>query len=109
MQDCCCFALAIRQRSCQNGISRNIDNIYTNITIGTTIPLEFGYKITVTNISCCNISIKLSNPDFIPDLIFNIPNDSFKSFDLPQQACLLQVCVGAKQISCPSICACCNS
>ena len=109
MQDCCCFALAIRQKSCQNGISKNIDNIYTNITIGSTIPLEFGYKISVISINCSNTTIKLSNPDFIPDLVFNIPNDSFKIFDLPQEACSLQILVGAKQICCPTTCACCNN
>lgn len=108
MQECCCFALAIRQKSCQNSISRCIDNVYTNITLGSSIPLEFGYNITVTNITCSKITIKLSNPDFIPDLTFNITNNSFKLFDLPQQACCLQVCIGVKQISCPPTCGCNN-
>lgn len=108
MQDCCCFALAIRQRSCQNGISKNIDNVYTNITTKTSIPLELGYKLTVISISCTSITIKISNPDFIPDLVFNIPNNSFKIFDLPQEACLFRVAIGIKQICCATSCVCCN-
>ena len=109
MQDCCCFALVIRQRSCQNGISRNLDNIYTNITNGSSISLELGYSITIINITCSNVTIRLSNKDFIPDLIFNIPNNGFKSFDLPQQACSLLVCIGVKQICCQKTYACCNN
>lgn len=100
MQDCCCFALAIRQRSCQNSISRCQDNIYTNITNGSTISLEFGYSITVISVNCSSITIRLSNQNFIPDLVFNIPNDSYKLFDLPQESGTLRVLVGVKQVCC---------
>ncbi len=111
MQDnsCCCYTLAIRQISCQNSISRCIDNVYTNIFIGSSISLDFGYKITITNTTCCGVNIKLTNCNFIPDLTFNIPNDSYKIFDLPQESGTFKVFIGAKKTCCPATCANCNN
>lgn len=109
MQDCCCYTLAIRQISCQNSISRCIDNVYTNISIGSKIPLEFGYNVTCIKVSCSSVTIQITNPNFIPKLIFNIPNNSFKIFDLPLQSGTLIVIIGARQTCCPLSCANCNN
>ena len=57
----CCYTLAIRQITCQNGVSRTVDNVYTNISIGTVISLNFGYSITIVSISNSGISIQ---PEF---------------------------------------------
>lgn len=110
MQDnCCCYTLAIRQICCQNSISRCIDNVYTNITVGSSISLNFGYNVTITNTNCNSVTIKLTNNNFIPDLIFNIPNNSYKIFDLPQESGTLRVFIGARQTCCPISCANCNN
>ena len=108
MENDCCFILAIRQISCQNNINRCFDNVYTNITSGSNIPLEFGYNITCVAVTCSHVIIRISNPNFIPTLLFNIPCNSFKRFDLPQEAGTLNVLVGAKEICCPTSCANCN-
>ena len=85
MIDNCCFLLAIRQRTCQNGVARVIDNIYINISAQSTYSLSFGYTLKVSSINQNSISINISNDDFIPSLIFNIPVNSYKVFDLPKE------------------------
>ena len=108
MQDCC-YTIAIRQRRCENDIPRQIDNIYTNTTIDTVFPLSFGY--TVTYVSCTEkfITIKLSNPNFIPDITFNIPSGSYRLFDLPIETGTLRVYIGAIRTCCPASPVCCNN
>lgn len=108
-ESCCCYTLAIRQMSCQNSISRCIDNVYTNITNGSNIPLDFGYNVSCICVNCSSVTIQITNPNFIPTLIFNIPNDSYKIFDLPTQSGTLIVIIGAKQTCCPPTCANCNN
>ena len=103
----CCYTLAIRQITCQNGVSRTVNNVYTNISIGTVISLNFGYSITIVSISNSGISIQLSNPDFIPNLIFNIPCNSYKIFDVPKESGTLRIYVGVKQVCCEQVCVCC--
>lgn len=36
-----CYTLAVRQRTCENGIARRIENVYSNVTNNTVIPLSF--------------------------------------------------------------------
>lgn len=69
-----CYTLAVRQRACQNGISRRIDNVYTNVNPNSIIPLSFGYSIKFITGTPSAATIQLSNPDQIPNLIFNIPS-----------------------------------
>ncbi len=105
----CCYTLAVRQRTCQNGVARITDNVYTNISNGSTYNLSFGYKLTIIDINTAGISIKISNPDFIPSLIFNIPSDSYKIFDLPKESGTLRVYIGIRCTCCEPTRACCNN
>lgn len=109
MQNECCYTLAIRQRTCQNGVARTTDNVYTNIAIGSVISLSFGYSVTIVSISRRHITIQLANNDFIPQLIFNIPVGSYKIFDLPKESGTLRVYIGATEVCCEPICVCCNT
>lgn len=101
-----CYTLAVRQRRCQNGISRSTDNVYTNISNGTEIALNFGYTLTYISSSSSHATIQISNSSQIPSLIFNIPNNSFKIFDLPVQSGNLRVYIGATGICCSETIVC---
>lgn len=103
-----CYTLAVRQRTCQNGIARNIDNVYTNVTTNSIIPLKFGYQLTVISKNANNITVQLSNQDQIPNMVFNIPNGNFKIFDLPVESGTLRVYVGATAIDCEETVVCCT-
>lgn len=95
-----CYTLAIRQRTCENGVARYTDNVYTNVTNGTEILLNFGYILTFISSNSDSVTIQLSNPDQIPNLLFNITNNSYKVFDLPVQNGTARIYVGATGISC---------
>ena len=109
MIDNCCFLLAIRQRTCQNGVARVIDNIYINISAQSTYSLSFGYTLKVSSINQNSISINISNDDFIPSLIFNIPVNSYKVFDLPKESGTFKVYVWLKFSSCDKTSVSCNN
>lgn len=103
-----CYTLAIRQRRCQNGIARELDNVYTNVTTSSIIPLSFGYVVTIISKNQNSISIQISNPNFMPNTIFNIPSGSFKVFDLPTENGTLRVFIGATGIDCSDTVVCCT-
>lgn len=103
-----CYTLTIKQVRCQNGISRTIDNVYTNISPNTIINLSFGYSVKIISTNTNSITIQLSNPAQIPNLIFNIPSGSFKTFDLPTEAGTLRVHIGAVVIQCEDTVVCCR-
>ena len=96
----CCYTIAIRQRRCENGIPRQFDNVYTNATLNSVFPLSFGYSVTFTSISRNYITIRISNPNFIPDINFNIPLDNYNIFDLPIETGSLRVYIGAIAVNC---------
>lgn len=101
-----CYNLAIRQRNCENGIARSTDNVYTNITNGTEILLNFGYTLTFISSNDSQATIELSNPDQIPNLLFTIPNNSYKVFDLPVQNGSTRIYIGATGIECNNTIVC---
>lgn len=103
-----CYTLAVRQRICQNGISRSTDNVYTNVANGTEISLNFGYTLTYISSSSTHATIQISNPSQIPSLIFNIPNNEYKIFDLPVQSGTLRIYIGATGICCGETIMCCS-
>lgn len=105
----CCYTIAIRQLRCENGIPRQIDNVYTNVTVNTVFPLSFGYTATLVGISDNYITITLSNPNFIPDITFNIPRDSYKIFNLPKENGTISIYIGAASAPCPKQIVCCSS
>lgn len=104
----CCYTLVIRQITCQNGIRKVIDNIYNNIEDGNIIQLSFGYTITVVSRTDCDVSIRLENANYIPTMIFIIPVNSYKEFNVPKESGSLVVYVGVKATSCPTT-QCCSS
>lgn len=101
-----CYTLAIRQRTCENGISRSNDNVYTNITPNSVIPLNFGYNITFLSGTSTYASIQISNSNQIPNLIFNISSGNYKIFDLPVQNGTLRVYIGVSSIICSETVVC---
>lgn len=101
-----CYNLAIRQRSCENGIAKKTDNVYTNITNGTEISLNFGYILTFISSNSSLITIQISNTDQIPNLLFTIQNNNYKVFDLPTQNGTLRVYIGATGIECSDTLVC---
>lgn len=100
-----CYNLALRQRRCQNSISIVTDNVYTNIEDNATLLLSFGYTLTIISKNANSVTIELFNPDLLSKIRFNIPNDTFKTFDLPMYngTFILQVGVERFDCACPCI------
>ncbi len=103
-----CYTLAVRQRKCQNGISNVTDNVYTNITTNSVVPLGFGYNLIFISSNSSTATIQLTNSAFIPNILFNIPSGSYKIFDLPVDSGTIRVYVGVTAIDCSDTVACCN-
>lgn len=97
-----CYDLAIRQRKCQNGISLTTDNIYTNIEVDTQINLSYGYNLNIISKNQNSVTIELSNTPLLRPIKFNIPAQSYKSFDLPLYNGTYIILIGIS----PTNCAC---
>lgn len=108
MQNSCCYDLIIRQITCQNGIRRVINNVYSNIEDNTTIQLSFGYTLTVVSRTQAHVTVRLQNPNYIPTMLFSIPNNSFKEFNVPKESGTLIIFVGVRATKCPNT-ECCNT
>ncbi len=78
-----CYDLALRQRKCQNGISLDVDNVFTNIENNEEIILSFGYVLKVISKNNDDVTIELNNFSLLNPVRFKIPNGTCKTFDLP--------------------------
>lgn len=96
MDNNCPYTLAIKELACQGYIDKRFDKIYTNVPVGTELPVNFGYTVTLIAGTTRNCTIRLSNPLFIPDINFNIANGSFKQFDLPAECATYRLFIGAR-------------
>ena len=101
-----CYTLAIKQRTCENGVARTSENVYTNVVNGSEISLNFGYKVTFISSTSSYATIEISNPEQIPNLLFNIANNSYRIFDLPVQSGTLRVYIGITRINCSETIVC---
>lgn len=101
-----CYTLSVRQIKCQNGIANSTDNIYTNITVNSVIPLGLGYTLTFISANQTTGTIQISNSAFIPNILFNIPSGSYKIFDLPVESGNIRIYVGLTAINCSTSVAC---
>lgn len=95
-----CVDLAIRQRKCQNGISLNTDNIYTNIEDNANLILSYGYILNVVSKNTNGVTISLFNDNLLSTIKFNIPYDTYKTFDLPLYNGTFILLVGAVKNMC---------
>lgn len=98
--DSLCYDLAVRQIKCQNVIAVTTDNIYTNVEINSQILLSYGYVLTVTSKSSSGITISLYNFELLNTVKFNIPYDTYKTFDLPLYNGTFVVLVGTVKNTC---------
>ncbi len=96
-----CVNLAIRQRKCQNGISLTSDNVYTNIEDNASLILSYGYILNVVSKNASGITISLSNDNLLNTIKFNIPYDTYKTFDLPLYNGTFILLIGAVKNMCP--------
>jgi len=100
----CCYTFAIKQLTCQGDVSKRLDNAFTNIPLGTDIQLSFGYILTFIGGTSKNATIMLSNPIFIPNINFNILNESYKIFDLPCECGFFRLSIAARLTPCETSC-----
>ena len=103
-----CYTLTVRQRKCINGIATSIDNIYTNVAVNSVIPLSFVYSLTFLSNNTNSATVQISNPDQIPNMIFNISSGNYKIFDFPTSSGNLRVFIGATAINCGDTVVCCR-
>lgn len=96
----CCYNIVIRQNTCENGISRVYNNTYTNVEPGTDITLNFGYTLRYLQGTSGFATIQINNDFIIPATNFNIPNGSYRVFDLPCQCGTYRVYVGVNLGDC---------
>ena len=95
------YDLAIRQIKCQNGISVTTDNIYTNVENQSQILLSYGYVLNVLSKNTNSITISLYNFELLDTVKFNIPKDTYKTFDLPLYNGTYVLLIGSVKNTCP--------
>ena len=96
-----CLNLAIRQNKCQNSISVTTDNVYTNIKENSRIILSFGYVLEIISFNTNSVTIHIYNPVLLNTVSFNIPFNTFKSFDLPLYNGNYIILIGIDRDPCP--------
>lgn len=89
-----CYNVVIQQHTCENNISRVYNNVHTNIGSDTQIPLQFGYTLKFLQGTANFATIQIINDFFMPATNFNIPNGSYRVFDLPCQCGTFRVFIG---------------
>lgn len=95
-----CYDIAIRQRKCQNGISVTTDNVYTNIEDNSQIILSYGYVLNILSKNTNSVTISLYNFHLLDTVKFNIPNDTYKTFDLPLYNGTFVILIGVIKNTC---------
>lgn len=105
MDNNCPYTIAIKQLVCKSYVNKRLDNVYTSTPIGTDIPLDFGYTLTLISGNRVKLTIRLSNPIYIPPVTFNVINEGYKVFDLPCECGTFRVYVAARLD--PAVTACC--
>lgn len=96
-----CYNLAVRQIKCQNGISLTTDNVYTNIEDNAQILLSYGYILNIVSKNTNSVTISLYNFELLETVKFNIPNDEYRTFDLPLYNGTFIVLIGVTRNICP--------
>ncbi|MEG1009436.1 MAG: hypothetical protein RSE41_08905 [Clostridia bacterium] len=99
-----CYTIVIKQETCQNGISKVINNTYTNVVVNTEILLNFGYNLKCINNTSTQCIVQILNDIYIPSLTFSIYNESYKIFDLPCECGSYRVYIGVTLGSCADSC-----
>ena len=96
-----CYDIAIRQKKCQNGISVTVDNVCTNTEDDAQINLSYGYILTILSKNRNSVTVQISNFSLLEPVKFNIPNDAFKTFDLPLYNGTYILLIGVVKNNCP--------
>lgn len=96
-----CITIAIRQIKCQNSISVTTDNVYTNVEQNSRILLSFGYSLEIVSLNSNSVTINIINDALIEPVSFNIPFNTYKSFDLPLYNGNYIILIGINTYSCP--------
>lgn len=104
MDNNCPYTLAIKQLTCQSGVYKRFDNTHIGLPVGSEIPLNFGYVLTLVAGTPRNCTIMLSNPIYIPNINFNILNESYKIFDLPCECGTYRVYIAARLAPAQTLC-----
>lgn len=95
-----CIDIAVRQRKCQNNISQSLDNIHTNVEENSAILLSFGYILNVLSKNTNSVQISLKNDTLLNPIKFNIPYNTYKTFDLPLYNGTYVILIGAVKNNC---------
>lgn len=95
----CCLSLVIRQRACQNGVPVVTEQVFSNISEGETISLNFGYTVILSFYGSNNILITFNNTSLNVSLRFAISNPGVGVFDIPIDGGTFRVVI-ATQSSC---------
>ena len=96
-----CYDIEKKKKKCQNGISVTVDNVCTNIKDNAQINLSFGYILTILSKNKNSVTIQISNFALLEPVKFNIPKDTFKTFDLPLFNGTYILLIGAVKNNCP--------
>lgn len=87
-----CRSILIRQTICVNGVPNTSENVYTNLTLGSIVPLKYGYSMTLlSNISDSTV-ITITGLSFA--LSVTIEEGRFKMFDLPVEGGKYELFIG---------------
>ena len=95
-----CYSVYIKQNFCQGGIQQTVENTYSNIPENTSVDLKQGYVITFLNYTSTTLSVAFKNEIFIPDITFEIQNQTTKIFNLPCFCGTYEISICVEKISC---------
>jgi hypothetical protein len=98
--DSLCYDLAVRQIKCQNGIAVTTDKVYTNVENNSQIILSYGYILTIISKNTTSLTISLYNFELLETVKFNIPSDTYRTFDLPLYNGSFVLLIGAVKTTC---------
>lgn len=109
MDNSCCYSLTLNQVTCQNGISMTPNSTHTNLTSGTDIELYFGYILRFVTGNQTYATISIRNEIFLPETTFNIPEGSYRVFDLPCECGTYRLAIRANLVPCACTTICCDN
>lgn len=98
-----CYVAVIRQQMCQSGTPVSRENVYSNLSQNTAIPLLNGYTLKISQGTNNSSDLQFINEMFGINLIFNISNGSAAVFDLPVENTIFRVTIFI-QVRCCSKC-----
>lgn len=98
-----CFALIIRDKTCQSGVPIISEKVYTNLSTTENIVLQNGYTLNIFSEQSNRIKLEFINNALNVNVSYYILSDSYGIFDIPIDSGTYRVGVYATRNCCSCI------